>query len=177
MEELKFKTPEDIEIKNVDIDNKNHWLIAEYVFNNYKFGDYVELDMVFPNFGIILSKLDSGNYKVLGVNNIQYNDIFPENITKASKFGCVAIDDYLSDNNLMVDYELQKVVEKRWRANTGENYWYILTDSLIIKKSIDSYWVVDDTRYRSGNYFKTKEQAENAAKEIKNFLKKYTSNE
>ena len=176
MEELKFKTPEDIEIKNVDIDNKNHWLIAEYVFNNYKFGDYVELDMVFPNFGIILSKLDSGNYKVLGVNNIQYNDIFPENITKASKFGCVAIDDYLSDNNLMIDYELQKVVKKRWRAEKDETF-YCVTSCGIVLETRETYNEDDNMLFNSGNYFQTKEQAENAAKEIKNFLKKYTSNE
>ena len=172
MEELKFKTPEDIEIKNVDIDNKNHWLIAEYVFNNYKFGDYVELDMVFPNFGIILSKLDSGNYKVLGVNNIQYNDIFPENITKASKFGCVAIDDYLSDNNLMIDYELQKVVEKRWRAEKDETF-YCVTSCGIVLETWETYNEDDNMLFNSGNYFQTKEQAEKVAKEVREVFEKH----
>lgn len=48
---------------------------------------------------------------------------------------------------------------KRWRAEKGENYWCLDSCGEAIKNT-DDYWIGDKWRYESGNYFKTKEEAE-----------------
>ena len=65
---------------------------------------------------------------------------------------------------------VEDIKTKRWRAKIGSNYWFL--DASTNPVCENDYLSVDDTsRYYSGNYFKTEEQAEAAAKKIKDFLK------
>lgn len=49
--------------------------------------------------------------------------------------------------------------DKRWRAEKGEGYWYV-NDCGAIKHYHDYRDVVDNFRFTTGNYFKTKKEAE-----------------
>ena len=80
------------------------------------------------------------------------------------------IQKFLDDNNLVIDYEKKKIVKKRWRAEKDETF-YCVTSCGIVLERWETYNENNKMLFNSGNYFQTKEQAENAAKEIKNFLK------
>ena len=67
----------------------------------------------------------------------------------------------------------EKRVEKiRWRASNMERYYFIGSVGTIVSDSED-YWSMDNDRYEFGNYFRTKEQVEEAAKRVKETLRKY----
>ena len=59
---------------------------------------------------------------------------------------------------------------KRWRAEEGGEY-YSFTDDLKIADCIDDYNEFDYSLYKSGNYFQTKEQCQQAIDKIKEVLK------
>ena len=58
----------------------------------------------------------------------------------------------------------------RWRAPHFNSY-YMIGSELIVDCQTDIEHVVDDNRYKAGNYFKTKEAAERAAEKISKILK------
>lgn len=49
----------------------------------------------------------------------------------------------------------------RWRAKHGENYYY-LDFGFIVAQTYECSHTLDDERHETGNYFRTKEQAERA---------------
>ena len=57
-------------------------------------------------------------------------------------------------------------IKKRWRANKY-GYYHFLGNIFEICESIEMGFVEDIERYRDGNYFRTKEEAEEYAKYIK----------
>ena len=57
-------------------------------------------------------------------------------------------------------------LKKRWRANKY-GYYHFLGNIFEICESIEMGFVEDIERYRDGNYFRTKEEAEEYAKYIK----------
>lgn len=61
------------------------------------------------------------------------------------------------------------VSPKRWRARYGCRYYSI--DFCIVISTSDYYLEGDDICYDSGNYFQTKEQAEEVVEKIKRILK------
>jgi hypothetical protein len=63
----------------------------------------------------------------------------------------------------------QVVVKKRWRAYYNEEYYFI--EYVEVKTFVEKYDELDDKLYEMGNYFRTREQAESVAKEVKGFLK------
>jgi hypothetical protein len=66
--------------------------------------------------------------------------------------------------------QVEDIKPKRWRAKMGSNYWFL--DASTNPVCENDYLSVDDnSRYYSGNYFKTEEQAEAAAKIIEELLK------
>jgi hypothetical protein len=56
--------------------------------------------------------------------------------------------------------ELKKRPVKRWRADKYEKYYNI--DEVVIIKRTEYLMDIDNFRYKTGNYYKTKEQAEQA---------------
>ena len=62
---------------------------------------------------------------------------------------------------------------KRWRAEYDEEYYYI--EDVEVKTFIEKYDVLDDRYYNIGNYFRTREQAEEIAKEIRAIFEKHKS--
>ena len=59
-------------------------------------------------------------------------------------------------------------IKRRWRAKTEKDYFYI-DDSCRISVASDRDYYQDKARYCFGNYFKTKEEAENYAEYMKKF--------
>lgn len=69
---------------------------------------------------------------------------------------------------LEVDY-IEEVIPKRWRASKWGNYFSIL-DNGEVYMLMEAYLSSDEDKYRLGNYFQTKEQAQAVAKKIKTLL-------
>lgn len=63
----------------------------------------------------------------------------------------------------------EEVKPFRWRAKRRDHYYTIDSTMLIIESTEDGD-KYDDGRYKSGNYFRTKEEAEKAVKKIKKIL-------
>ena len=53
-------------------------------------------------------------------------------------------------------------VKKRWRAEEDNEYYYIDSE-FSIRSDNDNYVISDNNKYMNGNYFRTKEQAEEYA--------------
>lgn len=58
----------------------------------------------------------------------------------------------------------------RWRAFTGETYYYISSEMRVSTAS-EGRWSIDDLRYYSGNYFSTRAEAEEYQEKFNNLLK------
>lgn len=63
----------------------------------------------------------------------------------------------------------EEVKPARWRAERTENY-YTLDSTLDVIESSEYGDRYDDGRYESGNYFRTRKDAERAAEKIKKML-------
>lgn len=79
----------------------------------------------------------------------------------------------LAENGYEYDPEKKEVRKKRWRAESREPYYYVNASGRICfyKENNDS---IDQSLYDAGNYFRTREIAELAAKEIKEVFQKYS---
>lgn len=80
--------------------------------------------------------------------------------------------DKMKEQGLKWNVEKKRVETIRWRAEKGEKYFSIDTD-IQVCTFLDKYGVCDDVFYDALNYFHTKKQAEEAAKRVKETLRKY----
>ena len=78
-------------------------------------------------------------------------------------------DDY--DYSVINFNNLPKRQDKRWRAEVGETY-YIITSNFEIENYCEENEVIDDEAYNSGNYFKTKKEAQEIADLMNTFFQK-----
>ena len=63
------------------------------------------------------------------------------------------------------------LVNKRWRAAKGEEYYYLTNSNLDIISKIEGILSLsDEYRYKIGNYFQTREEAEEYQKKIIDLL-------
>lgn len=70
------------------------------------------------------------------------------------------------------DSEKKEIVEWRWKPEKEEDYWAVILDDTII--GLDFTWLgssTDEIRYKLGNCFRTREEAEAAIKRVKKALK------
>lgn len=81
-------------------------------------------------------------------------------------------DGLLKSKGYYFDKEKLELKKLRWRANEGERYFYIMTSGRI-DSSIEDKECTDDMRHDFGNYFKTKEEAARAAKQIEQVLNNF----
>ena len=80
--------------------------------------------------------------------------------------------DKMKEKGLKWNAEEKRVEKIRWRAEKEGGYFSIDTD-IQVCKMFDDNEVCDDAFYNAFNYFRTKEQAEQAAKRIKEVLIRY----
>lgn len=77
----------------------------------------------------------------------------------------------MKEHGLQWNAEKKRVEKIRWRAENGERYYRIINFSYI--ESIREYFAVWNNRdYELYNYFRTREQAKEAAKRVKETLMK-----
>ena len=69
------------------------------------------------------------------------------------------------------DAENKRIIEYKWKPKDGEGYYVINTLFKVLRFTWQSY-SFDFDLLKSGNCFKTKEEAEAKAKEILEILKK-----
>lgn len=80
--------------------------------------------------------------------------------------------DKMKEQGLQWNAEEKRVEKIRWRAKEGGDYYFIDVD-LTVKSIDDTYSTFDNKLWDTLNYFRTKEQAEEAAKRMKEVLFKY----
>ena len=80
--------------------------------------------------------------------------------------------DKMKEQGLKWNAEEKRVEKIRWRAEDGRIYFCIDNQGIVIVDKECGYYV-DKNRHEYGNYFHTKEQAEEAAKRVKETLKKF----
>lgn len=80
--------------------------------------------------------------------------------------------DKMKEQGLKWNAEEKRVEKLRWRADVGVKYYFVdsLLDVLYIKECWSS---LCNKHYSARNYFRTEEQAEEAAKRIKEVLRNY----
>lgn len=80
--------------------------------------------------------------------------------------------DKMKEQGLRWNAEEKRVEKLRWRADVGVKYYFV--DSLLDVLHIKECWSsLCNKHYSARNYFRTEEQAEEAAKRIKEVLFKY----
>ena len=80
--------------------------------------------------------------------------------------------DKMKEQGLQWNAEEKRVEKIRWRAENGEKYYYVSTEGFALVDKEEGH-IVDENRYKFGNCFRTKEQAEETAKRMKEVLRKY----
>ena len=80
--------------------------------------------------------------------------------------------DKMKEQGLRWNAEEKRVENIRWRAKKGKEYYYVGNQGSVMI-DIEGDYCIDEKRHKSGNYFRTKEQAEEAAKRMEEVLCKY----
>ena len=80
--------------------------------------------------------------------------------------------DKMKEQGLKWNAEEKRVEKIRWRADVGKDYYFIDVD-LTVKSIDDTYSTFDNKLWDVLNYSRTKEQAEETARRIKESLIKY----
>lgn len=82
--------------------------------------------------------------------------------------------DEMKEQGLMWDADKKRVENIRWRADIGEYYYFVATTGLICKaESKKEELYTENYRYSFFNQFRTEKQAQEAAKRVKEVLRKY----
>lgn len=178
MKEIKFPLPAGAE--NVSLKIEDGCAVVTYEPEMVKFGDCVVWDNEIGTiiYGIIVGK-DNDNKDCFSLfNPFEKGDEFKRNScwTGYMRFAtdsekCKILEETKS-NGFIIDYDKKEIVKKRWRAYCESGYYYINSVNKI--ETENEYGDdVDDDRYEIGNYFRTKEQSEKVAKEIKEVFEKH----
>lgn len=72
--------------------------------------------------------------------------------------------------------QLEKIKKERWRAERGQGYYFIVWDMNIAISTEDGD-NLDNIRYKNGNYFRTREQAESALPYLQKAFDKFWKEE
>lgn len=81
--------------------------------------------------------------------------------------------DKMKEQGLKWNAEEKRVEKIRWRAEKGENYFLLNRTTFEVDHYYECFDEVDAKLYKYGNYFRTREQAEEAARRMKETLRKY----
>lgn len=81
--------------------------------------------------------------------------------------------DKMKEQGLRWNAEEKRVEKIRWRAKRGEHYFVLYRTAFEVDCYTESFDEIDAKLYNCGNYFRTKEQAEEAAKRVKEVLHKF----
>lgn len=80
--------------------------------------------------------------------------------------------DVLKEKGLYWNAEEKRVEEIRYRARTHDSYWFFTSDGRV-EDTTEDKMSVDNKHYQSGNYFRTKEDAERFLEILRESLRKF----
>lgn len=80
--------------------------------------------------------------------------------------------DKMKEQKLLWNAEEKRIKKIRWRAEDGKEYYYVGNQGNLMVDKEDGV-CTDKNRYEYSNYFRTSEQAEEAAKRVKEVLCKF----
>ena len=80
--------------------------------------------------------------------------------------------DAMKEQGLQWNAEEKRVEKIRWRAEKWENYFLLNRTTFEVDHYYECCDEVDAKLYKYGNYFRTREQAEEAARRVKETLRK-----
>ena len=112
---------------------------------------------------------DDGDLSINDSSNSRWGN---SNLSYATEEEKQRLFDKMKEQGLKWNAEEKRVEKIRWRAKKGENY-YFFDDKLFVGSIDDTYSTFDNNLWDALNYFRTKEQAEEAAKHVKETLRKY----
>lgn len=172
MEEIKFKLPSNADSVTVKVENG--YVVASYVPKMFKFGDYVHIKKsVSPICGIVLrSYVDDFGVLVYDVLDTNGDKLISAHVDSAYEDEIMRINEYISKEKIELDFDKQRIIGKRWRAGSGDNFYYVSYIGTV-SSDYDYGTSSDDDRYNIGNYFRTYEEAEEVAKEIRAIFEKH----
>ena len=81
--------------------------------------------------------------------------------------------DKMKEKGLRWNAEEKRVEKMRWRAEKGECYYFTDGFDGSVMSNFEADDRVDYILWRSSNYFRTREQAEEAARRVKEVIRKY----
>ena len=153
------------------------------VQKEYKCGDFVtsmQGDVAIiekrdnrERYGLIANLVRVGDLLILGGHGLFSNDFIRGLSTKKEKDALIAA---LKEKGKVWNAETKKVEALRWRAEKGQSYRYVLLtwDGAKVGDALESESGIDRCHYNSGNYFRTKEEAQKVADEINEIFKRNT---
>ena len=109
------------------------------------------------------------HYNNKGSGNEHWNIEFFRHATEEEK---QLFFDKMKEQGLRWNAEEKRVEKIRWRAKKDEPYYSMYSD-LKVYKIIEDYCAYDNNHYDSLNYFRTEEHSAEAAKRVKETLRKY----
>lgn len=80
--------------------------------------------------------------------------------------------DKMKERGLLWNAEEKRVEKIRWRAEDGKEYYYVGNQGFLMVDT-ESGHTADENRCEFGNYFRTSEQDKEAARRVKETLRKY----
>lgn len=145
--------PQDGDICYLKTNNTHVFVFKSFRYNKTGASSYVSL---------------SGNYLVFNAFIINLGDIRPATDEEKKR-----LFDALVKQNKRWNPEKKVVEDVRWRAMSGGKYYYLIfgNSNYGISKTADIKTRSDNSRYLSGNYFKTREAAEKVAEQIREIFK------
>lgn len=81
--------------------------------------------------------------------------------------------DKMKEQRLLWNAEKKRVEKIRWRAKKGEYYFALGRTTFEVYCYTESFEEIDAKLYNCGNYFRTQEQATEAAKRVREALRQY----
>ncbi len=112
----------------------------------------------------------NSHYNNKGSGNEHWNIEFFRHATEEEK---QLLFDKMKEQGLKWNAEEKKVERIRWRAKSGKCYFSFSGTNFNSDCYTECFAKVDTDFYNCGNYFHTKEQAEEAARRVKEVLRKF----
>ncbi len=100
------------------------------------------------------------------------DDWFTNKFRLATEDEKQALFDKMKAQGLRWNAEEKRVENIRWRAKKGENY-YFFDANLLVRSIDDTYSTFDNKLWDAFNHFRKEEQAKEAAKRVKETLRKF----
>lgn len=111
-------------------------------------------------------------YNQISISESPSNRWSNNDLSYATKEEKQQLFDKMKEQGLKWNAEEKRVEKIRWRAKKGENYYFF--DANLVVRSIDeAYSAFDNEVWDAFNHFRTEEQTEEAAKRVKEVLKKF----